>query len=45
VHPDIASAAGDLPTPVLALIAAVAGGILLLVGHELNERIRRSRHN
>ncbi|MFZ2050718.1 MAG: hypothetical protein WB698_07225 [Solirubrobacteraceae bacterium] len=43
VHPDLASAASDLPTPVLAVIAAVIAGIALLAGKEINTRMRRSR--
>ncbi len=43
VHPDLASAASDLPTPVLAVIAAVIAGIALLAGKEINTRMQRSR--
>jgi hypothetical protein len=44
VHPDLASAASDLPAPVLAVIAAVVGGILVLAAQEINRRVQRSRH-
>lgn len=43
VHPDLAAAASHLPAAVIAVIAAVIGGILLLVGHEIRERTRRSQ--
>jgi hypothetical protein len=43
VHPNLASAASDLPTPVLAVIAAVIAGIALLAGKEINTRMQRSR--
>jgi|HubBroStandDraft_4_1064222.scaffolds.fasta_scaffold343538_2 hypothetical protein len=43
VHPDLASAASDLPAPVLAVIAAVIAGIALLAGKEINTRLQRSR--
>lgn len=42
-HPDLASAASDLPTAVQAVIAAALGGILLLAGHEIRWRMRRTR--
>lgn len=45
VHPDLASAASDLPAPVLAVIAAVIGGILALASQEINRRMQRSRHS
>jgi hypothetical protein len=45
VHPDLASAASDLPTPVLAVIAAVIAGIALLAGREINTRMQRSRRD
>ncbi len=45
VQPDLASAASDLPAAVLAVVAAVICGILLLAGHEIHERMRRSRHS
>ena len=41
VHPDLASAASDLPASILAVIAAVIGGILLLVGQEIHKRMHR----
>jgi hypothetical protein len=43
VHPDLASAASDLPPPVLAVIAAVIAGVMLLAGKEINTRVQRSR--
>lgn len=39
VHPDLASATSDLPTPVLAVIALVLAGLLLLGGREIKERL------
>lgn len=45
VHPNLASAASDLPAPVLAVIAAVIGGILVLASQEINKRMQRSRHS
>ncbi len=39
VHPDLASATSDLPTPVLAVIALVLAGLLLLAGKEIKERL------
>lgn len=45
VRPDLASAASELPTAVLVVIAAVIGGILLLAGHEIRERMQRPRHS
>lgn len=44
VHPDLASAASDLPPAVLAVVAAAIGGILLLAVHDVRERTRRSLH-
>lgn len=45
VQPDLASAASNLPTPVLAVIAAVIAGIALLAGKEINTRMQRSRRD
>lgn len=42
VHPDLASATSDLPTPVLVVIALVLAGLLLLAGLEIRDRITRS---
>jgi hypothetical protein len=39
VHPDLVSATSDLPTPVLAVIALVLAGLLLLAGKEIKERL------
>jgi hypothetical protein len=39
VHPDLASATSDLPTPVLVVIALVLAGLLLLAGKEIKERL------
>jgi hypothetical protein len=44
VQPDLASAASDLPGALIVVIVAVIGGILLLSGREIRERMRRSRH-
>jgi hypothetical protein len=39
VNPDLASATSDLPTPVLAVIALVLAGLLLLAGREIKQRL------
>jgi hypothetical protein len=41
VHPDIASATSNLPTPVLVVIALVLAGLLLLAGKEIRGRLAR----
>jgi hypothetical protein len=43
VPANIASATSSLPTPLLAAIAAVCAGLLLLTGRELKDRVARSR--
>jgi hypothetical protein len=45
VHPDLASATSDLPTPVLAVIALVLAGLLLLAGKEIKERLSREEQS
>ena len=45
VHPDLASAASNLPAAVIAVIAAIIGGILLLAGQEIHKRMHRFRHS
>lgn len=43
VHPDLASATSNLPTPVLVVIALVLAGLLLLAGWEIKQRSGRLR--
>lgn len=43
VHPNLASATSNLPTPVLVVIALVLAGLLLLLGWEIKERSGRLR--
>jgi hypothetical protein len=43
VHANLASATSSLPVPLLAAIAIVCAGLLLLAGREIKDRIARSR--
>lgn len=43
VHANLASATSSLPAPLLAAIAIVCAGLLLLGGREIKDRIARSR--
>jgi hypothetical protein len=45
VHVDIASAIGDLPTPLLALLAFLLAGALLGIGRTVGTRMRGRRHD
>lgn len=45
VHVDIASALSTLPTPLLALLAFLLAGALLLIGRTVNNRVRRTGGN
>lgn len=45
VHPDLASATSNLPTPVLVVIALVLAGLLLLAGREIRARLAGPRHS
>lgn len=41
VHPSLASATSNLPTPVLVVVGIVLAGLLLLAGREVKEHIAR----
>ncbi len=45
VHVDIASALSSLPTPLLALLAFLLAGALLLLGRTVHSRVRRAGGN
>ncbi len=45
VHVDIASALSSLPTPLLALLAFLLAGALLLIGRTVHSRVRRAGGN
>jgi hypothetical protein len=45
VHVDIASALSSLPTPLLALLAFLLAGALLLIGRTVHSRVRRTGGN